>query len=164
MNEAQFCTVIKNSMIDGFKIPDPTGQFSATIKRAYDGIGLLEKEDGLHFCCWEAKWLKDMCAFPFKRVEPHQDYFIRAHKKAKEVLGYVIVGVDAARNDKRVLIFDWDEDFGKLYQAGFSIHKKYLEQLPYNKMSKGIFEFKEIITIDTLLKLYGKSSVDELIS
>lgn len=109
----------------------------------------------MHFCCWEAKWLKSMSAFNFKRVEPHQDYFIRAHRKAKGVLGYVIVGIDVGRADKRAYIFDWNEDFGKLYQQGFSIHAKYLEKLPYNKISKGIFEFKEIITIETLKKLYN---------
>ena len=142
-------------MIDGFKIPDASGQFAATIKRAYDGIGLIEKNGELHFCCWEAKWLKDLSAFNFKRVEEHQDYFIRAHRKAVGVLGYVIVGVDAGRSDKRAYIFDWNEDFGKLYQKGFSIHAKQLDQLPYNPIVKGTFFFDKVITIDDLKKLYG---------
>ena len=150
MNEAQFCTIIKNSMIDGFKIPDPTGQFSSTIKRAYDGIGLLNIDNELRFCCWEAKWLKTLSAFNFSKIEPHQDYFLRAHRKAKNVLSYLIVGIDASRADKRVYIFDWDEDFGKLYQNGFSIHKKRLELLPYNKIIKSKFNFSNIIKYNQL--------------
>ena len=66
-NEAEVCTIIRNSLVSGFKVPDPSGAFQSTSQRCFDGIGTIEKEDGLHFVCWEAKYLKSMSAFPFSR-------------------------------------------------------------------------------------------------
>lgn len=152
MNEAQFCGLIKASFPKDwiFKIPDPSGAYAMTVKRAFDGIGMIQKEDGVHFLCWEAKYLPKAGAFNFNRVEPHQDFYLREYKKAMGVISYLIVGIDFGRADKRVFIFDWDEDFGKLYAKGFSIHKKDLERLPYNKVSKGAFPLDNIITFQTL--------------
>ena len=159
-NEAEFCTCVKNSIVCGFKIPDPTGQWAMTIKRAFDGIGMVQKGDELHFLCWEAKFLKDMSAFSFKRVEEHQAYYLTQYKKAKNTECYLIVGIDCGRADKRAYIFDWNEDFNKLYEAGFSIHKKYLEKLKYNLISKGTFKLENILTIQNILDCYGVKTLE----
>lgn len=153
-SESEFCTVIKNSMIDGQKWPDPSGQFAATIQRAYDGCGLLQEEDGLHYICWEAKFLKNLQAFSLKRVEAHQHYFLKSHGRAVGVRAYLIVGFDVSRNDKRAYVFDYDENMQKLYIEGHSFHKDKLEKLPYNKITKGAFEFENIIRKEDIDKAY----------
>lgn len=155
MNESEFCTIIKNSFPKDFiyKIPDPTGQFSMTIKRTFDGIGMIEVDREIHPLYWEAKYLPKAGAFNFNRIEVHQDYYLRFYKKIPNAISYIIVGINFGRADKRVFIFDWDEDFGKLYKEGFSIHKKVLEKLPYNKISKGKFAVENIITYKKLMEL-----------
>lgn len=145
-SEAEFCTVISNSMINGFKIPDPSGNFAATSKRAFDGIGTLLINDELRFVCWEAKLLKHFEAFSLKRVEPHQNYYLREYAKAKGIVSYLILGIDIDRTDKRAYIFEYSEYMSQLYEQGFSFHKKVLEKLPFNEIKKGHFDFVNIIT------------------
>ena len=75
-NEAEFCNVVKKSMICSYKIPDPSGVYANTIKRSFDGIGMLLINDELKFVCWEAKFLKKPQAFNFNRIEKHQSFYI----------------------------------------------------------------------------------------
>lgn len=152
-NEAEFCSVVKKSLVHGFKIPDPTGQFAMTIARAFDGIGAIEREDGLHFVCWEAKHIKGLSAFNFGRIETHQDMWLRRYNECVGVECYVMLGVSVSRGDNRAYIFRWDENMGTLYANKYSIHKKFLEKLPYNEIHNGTFELKNIITYDDLTKL-----------
>lgn len=154
-NEAEVCTIIRGSFKYGFKIPDPSGSFNTTSQRCFDGIGTLYKEDGNHFVCWEAKYLKSMQAFPFAKIEPHQNYYLNLYNKCIGVISYVIVGVNVARGDQRMYIFEWDDFMGQLYENRFSIHKDKLEKLPYNEVHKGMFTFDNIITKDTLNIVYG---------
>ena len=159
-NEAEFSTITKNSIIAGFKIPDPQGMAAMTAsKRAFDGIGMIKENDELVFLCWETKFLKSMGAFSLKRVEEHQDFYLREYRKAKSIKSWVILGVDVGRNDKRAYIFDWDERFGELYKKGFSIHKKYLEKLPYNEIHKKLFEYNNIITFEVLQSIYEEKLI-----
>lgn len=159
MNEAQFCTVIKNSFPEDciYKIPDPSSLYSQTVKRIFDGIGMIEVEGTLHPLYWEAKYLKKAGAFNFKRIEPHQDKYLRLYRRIPGSVVWVVIGMDFGRADKRVFILDWDDRFGLLYEKGFSIHKKILEQLPYNKISKGVFSPDNIITYDVLQRVAGIS-------
>ena len=154
-NEAEVCTIIKNSLKNGFKVPDPSGAFTTTSQRCFDGIGTLEKEDGTHFICWEAKYLKSMQAFSFMKIEPHQNYYLNVYNKCIGVVSYVILGVNVGRGDQRMYVFEWNDFMGRLYENRFSIHKDKLEQLPYNEVHKGTFGFINIITKDTLNKVYG---------
>lgn len=155
-NEAQLCTIIAKSFTLGYKIPDESGfQYGAHASiRCFDGIATQLYEDGLHFVCWEAKYMKNPGAFSFKRIETHQNYYLTEFRKAKEIKAMVIVGVDYGRSDKRVFVFDWDDNFSNLYKIGFSIHLKELNKLPYNKISKGLFSFDNIITYDMLKSVY----------
>lgn len=152
-NEAEFCTVVKHSLIDGFKIPDPTNAFNMTSQRAFDGIGTLMINSELRFVCWEAKFLKKPMAFNFNRIEEQQSYYLAQYSHAKSIISYVIVGVDYGRNDKRVFIFNWDDSMAELYKKGFSIHLKNLNKLPYNKISKSAFSFENIIYYKDLQEL-----------
>ena len=155
-NEAEFCTVIKNSMVKGYKIPDESGfQYGAhTSIRCFDGIGMLdskyfgENNNQLKFICWEAKYLKKPGAFAFSKIRPWQNEYLCAYEKADKVKSLVIVGIDYGRADKRAFVFEWNDNFSDLYNIGFSIHLKELEKLPYNKLSKGIFTFDNIITYE----------------
>ena len=145
-------------MINGFKIPqpDPSGMFSSTSQRCFDGIGVLNIDDKYFFTCWEAKFLKSLCAFSLKMVEPHQDAYLRAYAECENIKTLVILGVDIDRSDKRAYIFDWNQ-LSPLYQIGFSFHKKFLDILPYNQIKKGKFEFNNIIDKETIKSVYGKS-------
>lgn len=154
-NEAEVCTIIRNSLKDGFKIPDPSGAFQSTSQRCFDGIGTIEKEDELHFVCWEAKYLKAMSAFNFQKIEPHQNYYLNTYNKCNGIISYVILGVNVARGDQRMYVFEWNDFMGELYKNKFSIHKDKLEQLPYNEVHKNLFTFDNIITKETLEKIYG---------
>ena len=139
-NEAEFCNVVKKSMICSYKIPDPSGVYANTIKRSFDGIGMLLINDELKFVCWEAKFLKKPQAFNFNRIVRHQFFYLKEYSKSN-VLCFVIVGIYYGRADKRVLIFKWDENMAALFEKGFWIHLKKLNALPFNKIEKGVFKF-----------------------
>ena len=113
---------------------------------------MLSINNKLTFVCWEAKFLKTYSAFNFNRIEEHQNFYLTEYQKSG-VKSFVIVGVNCGRADIRVFVFDWNEKFSELYKNGFSIHKKYLEKLPYNKVSKGVFKFENIIKYDELISL-----------
>ena len=130
--------------------------FSSTSQRCFDGIGVLNIDGKYFFTCWEAKFLKSLCAFSLKMVEPHQDAYLRAYAECENIKTLVILGVDIDRNDKRAYIFDWNQ-LSPLYQIGFSFHKKFLDILPYNQIKKGKFEFNNIIDKETIKNVYGKS-------
>lgn len=152
-NEAAFCTIVVNSLIDGAKIPDPSSGYGQTSKRTFDGVGMLKIDDKLTFICWEAKLLKELSAFNFKRIESHQSYYLMKYQLAQGVKSYLIVGVAAGRADNRAYVFEWNEKMNDLYIKGFSIHKKYLEKLPYNEIHKGVFQFDKIISYEDLCNL-----------
>ena len=154
-NEAEVCTIIKNSLKHGAKIPDPSSGFTQTSQRTFDGVGTIEKEDGLHFVCWEAKYLKTMSAFNFQKIEPHQNMYLNIYNKCIGVISYVILGVNVGRGDQRMYVFEWDDFMGQLYENKFSIHKDKLMLLPYNEVHKGTFNFENIITKEELNKVYG---------
>ena len=162
-NEARFCTIVVHSLVDGYKIPDESGfQYGAKSSiRCFDGIGMRKVNDELHFVCWEAKVLKQMSAFNFKNIREWQNDYLASYSHAKNVLCYVILGVDCGRGNKRAYIFKWDESMSQLYHKGFSIHKKELEKLPYNLIKKDVFTFDNIITKETLVSIYGDSIYDE---
>lgn len=161
-NEAELCTVIKKSLVDGYKIPDESGfQTGAHSSiRCFDGIGMLSADkfggsnNDLNFICWEAKFMKNPGAFSFKRLQPWQNEYLSKYAKARDVRSLVIVGVDYGRADKRVFVFRWDDNFSDLYNIGFSIHLKELNKLPYNSISKGVFEFANIINYNDLVGIY----------
>ena len=166
-NEAELCTIIKNSMVDGVKIPDPSGNYTHTSIRCFDGIGMLpakvfkeDSEDNL-FICWEAKYLKEPKAFSLKAVEPHQAYYLSSFSKARNVKSLLILGVVFGRGDKRIFIFEWTDILKKLFDLGFSFHKDKLMQLPFNfvvkdiAINKFVFDFEFLIGTKELNKVYG---------
>lgn len=89
-------------------------------------------------------------------VEPHQNAYLKAYQQCKGIQTYVILGIDISRTDKRAYVFDWNE-LWPLYEVGFSFHKKYLMELPYNEIKKGTFEFVNIINKETIKQIYNKS-------
>lgn len=160
-NEAELCTIIRNSMINGVKIPDPSGNFTQTSIRCFDGIGMLPAKDFGYeenmnvFVCWEAKYLKEPKAFSLKRVEDHQAFYLSAFSKAMCTQSLLILGVDFGRADKRVFVFKWTDTMAKLFKEGFSFHKDILYKLPFNEVHKDTFEFKKYIDDKVLIDIYG---------
>lgn len=96
-----------------------------------------------------------MSAFNFQKIEPHQNYYLNTYNKCNGIISYVILGVNVARGDQRMYVFEWNDFMGELYKNKFSIHKDKLEQLPYNEVHKNLFTFDNIITKETLEKIYG---------
>lgn len=155
MNEAQFCTIIVNSAENGtlYKIPDASGNYSATSKRCCDIIGSLYKNNKFVPVYIEAKFNKEMSAFSLKRIEDHQAAHLSEWNKIENAQCYIILGVKAKRADTRAYIFEWS-CLAPLYKNGFSIHKKYLEKLPYNKVSKQLFTWDNIINNNIMKEVY----------
>ena len=155
VNEAQYCTCIVNSLNAtgdlGWKIPDASGNWCTSI-RVFDIMGRKDNKP-LYL---EAKFNKEPSAFNFNRIEEHQAYYLDEFAKIPDAVCYVALGVKWARGDTRSFIFEW-RDISALYKKGFSIHKKELEKLPYNKVSKDLFTFDNIITKETLVSIYGDS-------
>ena len=96
-----------------------------------------------------------MGAFPFSKIEPHQNFFLNEYNKCMGVISYVILGVNAGRGDQRMYVFEWNDFMGELYKKRFSIHKDKLKKLPYNEVHKGLFNFEKIITQKKKKKIYG---------
>ena len=149
-NEAEFCTCIVKSLKEigtGYKIPDACGTW-VTTERCFDIIGRI----GDKACYIEAKYNANPGSFNLKRIEPHQYKYLNEFSQVKDSLSYIIFGMYYGRADTRSFIFDWNI-MKKLYEQGFSFHQKHLEKLPYNPIKKGLFEFKNIITEETLKNL-----------
>lgn len=160
-NEAELCTIIKNSLISGVKIPDPSGNYTQTSIRPFDGIGLLDTEAGPTFVCWEAKWLKEPKAFNFNKIEPHQAFYLSEYSKAANVTSLLIIGVDFSLRDKRAFVIKWSPLMKHLYDQGFSVHKDILFKLPFNVIEKGKFTFTKYID-DLVVANYFAEKYPEL--
>ena len=146
--EAEYCSVIMHALNEagvGYKIPDSTGQFAATIKRCFDMIGRI----GDSPVYLEAKFNKKMMACSMKRVEEHQAFYLDEFSKVKGAKCYLAWGIQVARGDCRSYIFDWSA-VSELYKKQFSFHIKHLEKLPYNEIHKSTFQFVNIITKDDI--------------
>ncbi len=120
--------------------------------------------NNLVFIPWEAKFIKNLSAFSFKRIETHQDYYLSEYGKALNVFPLLIVGANVSRGDNRIYIFDYNDCGHILYKNEFSIHKKYLEKLPYNEVHKGLFTFSNIITKNDFIKAYDDPNFWDKIS
>lgn len=157
--ESEYCSCIVKSLNEsgnlGFKIPDPTGQFSQTIKRCFDIIGRIDNKP-LYI---EAKFNKEPSAFNLNRIEEHQCFFLDEFAKIPDAVCLIALGVQWGRGDLRSFLFEW-RDLSYLYKKGFSFHKKELEKLPYNKVSKGVFDFNNIINKETIVSIYGGDIYD----
>lgn len=164
-SEAEVCTIFASSINTGYKIPDPTSNFGQTIIRPFDGLGMVEKEDGLHFLCWEGKYLSKMCAFNFGMVQPHQHAYLMEYSKAMGVEAYLAVGVKFARGKNFIYVFDY-KDVNILFIKRKSIHSKFLMKLPYMQVHKNKIEFdlSNVITLDKLKEVYGEQEWQKLLS
>lgn len=165
-NEAEVCSIITRSYKDFVKIPDPSGNYTHTSIRCFDGIGMLpeklilkNKSDENCFICWEAKHLKGMQAFNFTRVEPHQDYYLSKYASCQNVYSFLLIGISVKRADNRIYVIDYKDCGHELYQAKFSIHRKFLEKLAYNKISRGTFKFENIIQWKDLEQVYENENL-----
>lgn len=154
--ESEFCSVIVKSLDIGYKIPDPTGQFSKTIKRCFDIMGAHHfhgYKEHLHPVYIEAKFNKSMTSFNLNRIEDHQAYYLSRFTDVKDAKCFVILGVYVGRGDLRAYIFDW-EYLQPYYEQKKSIYAKALRALPYNEVHKGVFKFDKIITDEELSVIF----------
>lgn len=166
-NEAHLCSIISRSLIHGYKIPDPSNDFKNTSFRPFDGIGMVSKEifntNKPSFVCWEAKHIKGLNAFSFKRVEPHQDEYLQYYSEAEGIQTLLFIGFSVSRGNNRVYIIDYTDCGHDLYTYNFSIHKKFLEKLPYNEIHKERFEIKKVLKKEDFLQVYEKDNWNELL-
>lgn len=169
-DEAEFNRIVANSLKAsktvindkevtgwGYKISDAAGAYlMATIKSPFDGFGILAKNGQVYNVYFESKFNKSLSAINLNRIEPHQMESLLATSITPSSLSLFCLGLNGEkRGDNRAYIFDVSA-VSELYYEGFSIHKKFLEQLPYNEIHKGIFSFDNIITRSELYKIIGR--------
>lgn|SRR5574344_420871 len=153
-NEAQFNTIVKNSLIEsggiGFKISDMAGSLSGgfTIQSPFDGFGILHTDKKNYNVYWESKFNKEMKSINLNRIEDHQAANLTAYNVTDSSLCLFILGVSVSRGDNRAYIFYWNAI--KKYFPNYSIHAKELEKLPYNEIHKDVFKFTNIINEEDL--------------
>jgi penicillin-binding protein-related factor A (putative recombinase) len=135
LNETQACTIIKNSFIEQghylFKIPDPSGNFAMTIQRDFDMIGrYLDRPVYM-----EVKYLNGLKSFNLSLIKEHQINSLLEYKKISNSLCLIALGVNVARNDKRLYIWDLNFIYTR-YLSKENILKKELESTPYYTIKK----------------------------
>ena len=170
-DEAEFNRIVANSLKAsktiingdevngwGYKISDAAGAYlMATIKSPFDGFGILAKDGQVFNVYFESKFNKSLSAINLNRIEPHQMESLLATSVTPSSKSLFCLGLNGEkRGDNRAYIFDVSA-VSELYYEGFSIHKKFLEQLPYNEIHKGLFSFDHIITKDELYKVIGRT-------
>jgi len=177
-SEKNINTMVKNSLaVTGgfcFKIADPQkGAAMSSQKNPFDGFGVISpkviagaktfldvypgKYDADYVpLYWESKFKSTFEAFSLTLVEEHQGYYLDWVSKLPNSLTLLPLGVYMGRGDIRVYLFDWNA-VSPLYHKRFSIHKAYLEKLPYNQVTlkTGLFEAANIITKGDLDAIYG---------
>lgn len=171
-DEAEFNRIVSNSLKAsktvvngqeisgwGYKISDAAGAYlMATVKSPFDGFGILAKDGNLYNVYFESKFNKTISAINLNRIEPHQMESLVATNVTLSSKSLFCLGVNGEkRGDNRAYIFDV-EAVKELYYEGFSIHKKFLEQLPYNEIHKGLFSFDNIIDKNTLYAVLGRKN------
>ena len=179
-SEKEINTIVKKSFSKdgfGFKISDPPKAAATCVqKNPFDGFGVINvdliKDDYFKTqksyshtfvpLYWESKFSKEMSAFSLKRIEEHQAYYLNHTLKLKDTFSVVPFGVYVKRGEVRIYLFDW-EALADLYKREFSIHKKFLEKLPYNKVviKDGIFSIDHIIVKNDLKNVYGYDIYEE---
>ena len=179
-SEKEINTIVKKSFGKdgfGFKISDPPkSAATCTQKNPFDGFGVIDidlikdynfkqqkaYENKYVPLYWESKFSKELSAFALKRIEEHQAYYLNHTLKLRDTFSVVPFGVYVKRGEVRIYLFDW-EALTDLYKREFSIHKKFLEKLPYNKViiKDGTFSIDHIIIKDDLNKVYGYDIYEE---
>lgn len=138
-NEAELNRIVKDSLSFGFKIPDPTGTFAATIKRICDGVG-VHKDGNIVF--WESKFSRTFSSFDLSRIEQHQiDSLIKIKELSPKTHCWFIYGVKVKRGDNRVFIFDDPHEILLRRVEKRNYKKKELEQLSFFKVMNGIISY-----------------------
>jgi hypothetical protein len=142
-NEASLNTIIKMSLDFGYKIPDPTNKFSATIPRPFDLFGIINSKP----IYIEAKYSPELKSFDLQRIEDHQ---IANLIKIKNLLPnsycWIVYGVHCDHGDNRIYIFDDILEIERRRLLKLNYLKKELISLPYIKIYKGIADFNKYIT------------------
>lgn len=176
-SEKDINTMVKNSLASAggfcFKIADPPKSAAMSAqKNPFDGFGVVDasvmKCEGfvkkylagdVHRYVpvyWESKFLSELSAFSLKRIEEHQAYYLNWCMKLPDSMVLVPLGVYHARGDMRVYLFEWSA-LSPLYAKGFSIHKKFLEKLPFNQVTikTKTFSLDHVIMAKELVDVYG---------
>lgn len=140
-NEAETCTVLKNSLISqghyAYKIPDPSSQFGATTQRPFDMFGIIQDKP---FYC-EVKYLNKLQSFNLERIEDHQiQNLVDIQRRMPNALCWIVLGVKNGRGDSRFYFFKdiFTIEQRRLNKQNFL--KKELETLTYFSVRKNIIE------------------------
>ncbi len=136
-SESEVCTILRNSFIKQshylFKIPDPSTNFSQTIKRDFDMLGRYNEKP----VYMEVKYLNGLQSFNLKRIEDHQYKALLEFKKVKDSLCLIALGVHAKFGDNRIYIWDIDYIFNRSIKFQ-NILLKELKEMPYYTIKKNL--------------------------
>jgi len=140
-SESQACTIFVNSLKlkgeQGYKIPDPTGDFANTIKRPFDIIGSWQNK-ALYVEC---KYLSSLKSFDLKRIEDHQiEYLLNFKNNINNAESWIVLAIKVGRGDNRFYIFKNIEEIQKRRLEKKNFLKKELETLPYLKVKKDLID------------------------
>jgi penicillin-binding protein-related factor A (putative recombinase) len=141
-NEASLNTVIKMSLQWGYKIPDPTGQYSSTISRPFDLFGIYNNRP----IYIESKYASGLKSFDLQRIEDHQIENLISIKNLMPIAYcWIIYGVHVNNRDNRIYVFDDLTDLLQRRKDHNNFLKKDLETMPFLSISKGITDFTTLI-------------------
>jgi penicillin-binding protein-related factor A (putative recombinase) len=141
-DEAEVCNIICKSLVNCYKIPDPTSNFSQTIFRPFDLLGSFDGKP-LYI---EAKHRKGLLSLNLKDIKDHQiDALMRFKNEIPNALCWIIWGVTTGKHgDNRFYIFTDIFEINRRRNAKDNIKKKELENLPYLKLFKGVVDFSSL--------------------
>ena len=140
-DEAETCTIIKNSIIvqGGWasKIPDPSTLFSQTSQRPFDIFGIWE-----HIPLYmEVKYINKLKSFDLSRIEDHQiQNLLEIKRLLPSAYCCIALGVKVARGDSRVYFFFDIEEVAKRRENKQNYLKKELETMVYFSVHKNLID------------------------
>ena len=142
-NEAECCTIIKNSFITlgqvMWKIPDPSGQYTQTIQRPFDLFGTWRGKP----IYMEVKYINKLKSFDLQRIEEHQITSLLALKNVlPESICCIALGVKVGRGDNRIYFFTDIYDIERRRTNKQNYKKKELESLPYYPIHKDLIQLE----------------------
>ncbi len=139
MNEAQFNTIVRNSLSWAHKISD-AGTHG---KLPFDGFGMY----GSKALYWESKLLPKRMAFNFSRLEEHQLEALREIKAlgGDAVVTILLICVNYGRGDKRVFVYDDVEELARRKENKLSIKAEEFDNTPFVKIHKAKVDFAAIL-------------------
>lgn len=146
-NEAEFNTIVTRSLSFGHKIGDQRSTSGYHIKNPFDGFGIASTELGNFPVYFESKYIRNLSAFNWNRLEDHQiDALLACKHLLPDCLVLFLICVDFGRADKRVFVFRDIDYINSRKQLKQSITKKeFIDRKNFIRIKYSKIDFNEIV-------------------